>query len=271
MGRNKVGDAMNPLFRGHEQLMMFYLLPENIVADRAKMPDFPRDPYEVLNNPKWQEVYKSDYFQLALTDAWAWLIWEHLGVRGKMEQYSGYDPFWRLAHAYTMWMLVFKMMGLTAERYFDFEPGYGLRYLSQEETVEQFVIPMIDYYRKRSNFSEWHEVVRTHRCHEDYDNRQSSVKTEFHRSWYHSRAKIKVLDFVDVEEPGYYPYEKIDSRLDLERFTKRLDEKNRQLVKLLLAGYTQAEIAQRLGFANHSGVCKRIKKIGEQFIEYMKP
>jgi len=26
-----------------------------------------------------------------------------------------------------------------------------------------------------------------------------------------------------------------------------------------------------LGFANHSGVCKRIKKIGALFLEYMKP
>ena len=31
--------------------------------------------------------------------------------------------------------------------------------------------------------------------------------------------------------------------------------------KLLLAGDTQAEIAKKRGFANHSGVSKRIKKI----------
>ena len=67
------------------------------------------------------------------------------------------------------------------------------------------------------------------------------------------------------------PFEKIDSRLDVERFTSRLDEKNQKIVKLLLAGYTQVEIAQKLGFANHSGVCKRIKKIGAMFVEYMKP
>jgi len=250
--------------------MMFYLLPEEIVA-QTEITDFPRDPYEVLDNPKWRKVYESDYFQLVLTDTWAWLIWDHLGVRGGMQKYSGYDPFWRLAHAYSMWMQIFKVMGLTAERYFDLEPGYGLRYLSHEETVEQFVVPMIDYYLKRSNFNEWHEVVKTHRCHEDYDTRRSHVKTDFFRKWYHSRSKVKVVDIIQAEGIGHYPYEKIDSRLDLERFTKRLDEKNRQIIKLLFAGYTQAEIAQRLGFANHSGVCKRIKKIGAQLVEYMKP
>ena len=113
---------MNPRFRGHEPLMMFYLLPEEIVK-RAKLDDFPRDPYEALDNPEWRKTYESDYFQLVLSDTWAWLIWEHLGVRGGMEQFSGYDPFWMLAHAYSMWMRVFQAMGLTAERYFDFEPG----------------------------------------------------------------------------------------------------------------------------------------------------
>jgi DNA-binding NarL/FixJ family response regulator len=130
---------------------------------------------------------------------------------------------------------------------------------------------MVEYYLKRSRFNEWHEVVKAHRAHEDYDTRRSNVKMDFHRQWYHSRAKVKVLDFIQVEEPGYYPYETIDSRLDVERFTGRLDAKNQKIVKLLLAGYTQAEIAERLGFANHSGICKRIKKIGAQFLEYMKP
>ena len=261
---------MNPRFKGYNPLMMFYLLPKEIVV-RTELTDFPRDPYKVLDDPRWREVYESDYFQLALSDTWAWLVWDHLGVRGGKEKYSGDDPFWKLAQAYSMWMRIFQAMGLTAERYFDLEPGDTLRYLSHEETVKQFVIPMIGYYRKHSNFDEWHEAIRTHRCHEDYDTRRSGVKMDFFRSWYHSRAKVKVLDLVDVEEPGYSPYEKIDSRLDLERFTKRLDEKNRQIVKFLLAGYTQAEIAKRLGFANHSGVCKRIKRIGATLVEYMKP
>jgi len=261
---------MNERFRGHEPLMMFYLLPEEIVA-RTELTDFPRDPNKAIDDPECRKVYESDYFQLALSDTWAWLIWDYLGIRGGMEKYSGYDPFWRLAHAYTMWMQVFMAMGLTAERYFDFEPGYGLRYLSHEETVEQYAIPMLDYYLKRSNFNEWHEAVKTHRAHEDYDTRRSSVKMDFYRSWYHSRAKVKVLDFIQVEEPGYQPYEMLDSRLDVERFVSRLEMKNQKIVKLLLAGYTQAEIAERLGFANHSGICKRIKKIGAEFVEYMKP
>jgi len=260
---------MNMRFRGHDQLMMFYLLPEDIVA-RTELVGFPRDPYKALEDPKWRKAYESDYFQLALTDTWAWLVWDHLGIRGGMEQYSGYDPFWRLAHAYSLWMRVFRLMGMGAETYFNLEPGDMLRFLSREE-LDDLIHLMISYWISNTGFRLWREVVQEHRCHEDYDTRRSNVKTDFHRSWYHTRSRIKVLDFIQVEEPSYYPQETIESRIDMERFIKRLDDKNQQIVKLLFAGYTQAEIAKQLGFANHSGVCKRIKKIGAGFLEYMKP
>jgi len=260
---------MNIRFRGHEPLMMFYLLPEEIVA-RTELTDFPRDPYIILDDPKWREIYESDYFQLALSDTWAWLVWDYLGIRGGMEKYSGYDPFWLMAHAYSLWMQVFRAMNLTAEHYFNLEPGDELRYLTREEN-DDLVYTMICYFISNTNFRLWQEAVTEHRAHEDYDSRKSSVKIDFHRKWYHTRAKVKVVDLIQAEEPSYYPFEKIDSRLDVERFTSRLDEKNQSIVKLLLAGYTQVEIAKRLGFANHSGVCKRINKIGALFVEYMKP
>jgi hypothetical protein len=261
---------MNIHFRGHDPLMMFYLLPEEIVA-RTELTDFPREPYKALDDPKWREVYESDYFQLALTDTWAWLVWDYLDIRGGMEQYSGYDPFWRLAHAYTMWMQVFRAMGLIAERFFaNVDPGDMMAYLPYEEAAD-IIRSMVGFWISNSPFRQWRETVQELRCHEDYDTRRSSVKIDFHRKWNHTRAKVKVLDFIQVEEPGYYPFEKIDSRLDVERFTGRLDEKNQRIVKLLLAGYIQVEIGKMLGFANHSGVCKRIKKIGAMFVEYMKP
>jgi len=72
---------MSIRFRGHEPLMMFYLLPEEVVA-RTGLTDFPREPHKILDDPHWREVYESDYFQLALCDTWAWLVWDYLGIRG---------------------------------------------------------------------------------------------------------------------------------------------------------------------------------------------
>jgi hypothetical protein len=261
---------MNTRFRGHDALMMFYLLPEEVVA-RTELTDFPRDPYIALDDPHWREVYESEYFQLALCDTWAWLVWDYLGIRGGMEKYSGYDPFWQMAHIWALWAKVFRTMGLTPERFFSYpEPGNPIPYLSYEDAADT-VREMAEYFVSHSQFPQWLEAVKEHRAHEDYDSRSSSVKMDFHRKWYHTRAKVKVLDFIQAEEPGYYPYDNIDSRLDVERFTERLDGKNQRIVELLQEGYTQTEIAKMLGFANHSGICKRIKKIGALFSEYMKP
>jgi hypothetical protein len=188
-----------------------------------------------------------------------------------MEKYSGHDPFWRMAHNYLLWAKVFRTMGLTPERLLSYvKPGEIIPYMSYEDAIET-VREMAEYFVSHSDFPKWREVITENRAHEDYDSRKSSVKIDFHRKWYHTRAKVKVLDFAQVDEPSYYPYDNIVSRLDVERFTSRLDYKNKRIVKLLLEGYTQVEIAEMIGFANHSGVCKRIKKIGEAFLEYMKP
>ena len=261
---------MSIRFRGHDRLMMFYLLPEEVVA-RTELTDFPREPHKILNDPKWREVYESDYFDLALCDTWAWLVWDYLGIRGGMEKYSGRDPFWRLAHTYLLWAKVFHKMGLTPEMYFaNVDPGDMMAYLSYEEATG-YIREMVEYFISHSDFPLWRDAITEHRTHEDYDSRKSSVKIDFHRKWYHTRAKVKVLDFAQVDEPSYYPHDNIDSRLDVERFTSSLDYKNKRIVRLLLEGYTQVEIAEMIGFANHSGVCKRIKKIGEAFLEYIKP
>jgi hypothetical protein len=47
-----------------------------------------------------------------------------------------------------------------------------------------------------------------------------------------------------------------------------LNEKDRQIVGLLEQGYTQEEIGKYLGYANHSGVTKRIKYIRKLFEQF---
>ena len=50
---------MSIRFRGHDRLMMFYILPEEVIA-RTELTDFPREPHKILDNPHWREVYESD-------------------------------------------------------------------------------------------------------------------------------------------------------------------------------------------------------------------
>lgn len=54
----------------------------------------------------------------------------------------------------------------------------------------------------------------------------------------------------------------------VERFLATLSEKDRQIVELRQDGYSYVEIADKLGYKNHSGVIKRIEAIKKKFKEY---
>ena len=53
-----------------------------------------------------------------------------------------------------------------------------------------------------------------------------------------------------------------------ERFLASLSEKDRQIVQLRQEGFTYWEIAQGLGYKNHSGVIKRIEAIRKKYKQY---
>ena len=47
---------------------------------------------------------------------------------------------------------------------------------------------------------------------------------------------------------------------------RSLDEKDRKILELLTAGYTQSEIADTVGMSNNGGISKRLTKIRNEFI-----
>jgi DNA-directed RNA polymerase specialized sigma24 family protein len=100
----------------------------------------------------------------------------------------------------------------------------------------------------------------------------SHVKMDFHRKYYHTRADTKVEPIIGAygengeEEVVFAPYmpseyAEVETRIWFDGFLKLLNEKDRRIVNLLEEGYTQEEIGNILGYANHSGVAKRIKYI----------
>ena len=66
---------------------------------------------------------------------------------------------------------------------------------------------------------------------------------------------------VDVDE-------EVVANVDADRFLAGLSEKDRRILLLRLSGHTLEEIAEKLGYKNHSGVLKRIRKIGNAYEKY---
>ena len=54
----------------------------------------------------------------------------------------------------------------------------------------------------------------------------------------------------------------------MERFLATLTEKDRQIVELRQDGFTYEEIADRLGYKNHSGVIKRVEAVKKKLQKY---
>ncbi len=67
------------------------------------------------------------------------------------------------------------------------------------------------------------------------------------------------LDFEDITANTE---EQVLSEMMVKQFTDSLSEKDKKILEMRLEGYTQEEIAEELGYKNHSGVQKRITKIG---------
>ena len=126
---------------------------------------------------------------------------------------------------------------------------------------------------------------------EDFDESvfQNHDKIDFERRWYHLRTKIGNLLSLTSEmmeeipssttdiatesiHLGMIPAETEDElyRQLLQAFMDSLDNDiDRKILYLRDQGATQEEIAAALGYANHSAVAKRMKKLKEQFHAFM--
>ena len=126
---------------------------------------------------------------------------------------------------------------------------------------------------------------------EDFDESvfQNHDKIDFERRWYHLRTKIGNLLSLTPEMMEEAPEDLSDTATEaidlgmtpvkttealyrqlLRAFIDSLDDDiDRQIIFLRDQGATQEEIATALGYANHSAVAKRMKKLKEQFHAFM--
>ena len=69
----------------------------------------------------------------------------------------------------------------------------------------------------------------------------------------------------DMQDPSQDVQGAAVSRATVEQFQATLSEKDMAILEMRMQGYPLKEIAARLGYKNHSGVLKRIRKIGQAY------
>lgn len=261
----------NP-FTDYRWLPMFYMIPPQMLK-KCHMDRAPRNPYEFIKSPEWRDKYHSESFGWILMRSWAFLVWPFLGVRGKLDHYSWGDPLYGFAHLYPMWGVYLRELGVTTQMLADFPRDESMPYFP-EETLERFVRKCVELcFAENPQLLEMRDTAMEHRDFRDFNpKRLSAVQTDHARKYYHTRSKRKEQPYHQTSRRDFLwsgllldETDDIDCRVDLQTFLAQQSEVDQRLVRLLATGYTQAEIAACLGFANHSVISKRLQRLKQGY------
>lgn len=273
-------------FRNAEFISAYYFIPKSMLAQcGAELRNIPRNPRKLLCDWNAIATVESDLFQLLIIDAYAFMVWPFMGLGAKREIYSGYEPSWILAHSPAYWiqeMTDEKIIPTSKELLDNGGLDFDFGYVSEAE-IEHFFDWLVPQAMAHHNMKAVIETAKDYRCFEDFDHRRSRQKTDFYREWYHTRTEHPQISLESFQEDYAEMYDGMewdvpDEGLDLEleavdqvqvdAFLKTLTEKDKQILEMRMDGFTLEEIADKLGYANHSGVLKRIRKVGQAYEKY---
>lgn len=147
--------------------------------------------------------------------------------------------------------------------------------------VDEFLGKMMSLFLQTQSVPELVELQKSMATHEDFSESvvQNFLKIDFDRKWTHSRSETGAalsLDGLIETFQDALPVEPLDNAveevelIDLERkVLENLNETDKEIYLLKKQGYSQNEIAEKLGFKSASAVSKRLANIKQIFIEQM--
>lgn len=272
--------------RYHEYSPLLHLLPRRVLA-KFGLP--------VLRGGQWP--FMADYagvddflptdFQHRLQRAWAWRVWPHLVSGSTMDAFSSDDPLQLLAHNLDYWIpAVTAMMQARLSEHSEIDtgplpdavtlddgsvldgaiPGHprtGGQIWFGEDDARAAIAETVEVADQTGQLRSIVDAVKSNRVVDDFSPRWSYAREDFERKLYRKRNKIAVR-FVELTDtiPVQGPESEVVGNLVTNDFMTMLDHRNRQIVVLLNSGITsRTEIAERLGYANHSAVSKRLGQI----------
>ncbi|HRD61675.1 MAG TPA: hypothetical protein PLZ93_06190 [Nocardioides sp.] len=275
--------------RYYEYAPMLHLLPRQTM-ERFGLPVLRGClwPFLAEYNPI-DEFLPAD-FEARLSRAWAYRVWRHLDAGSKMHSFTRNDPIKLLAHNLDFWVPAVTATIQSRLREFpEVDKGKDPSELGVPVTLEDgSILPGAITGQPRMGGTVWigeeeadiavedavgnadrtgrlrdiMDAVRSHRIEDDFSDYWSFAREDFERKLYGKRRKVKVT-FVEV--PDTSPVQSAESEVvgDLvtNDFLAMLDVRNRQIVVLLNSGATRTEIAEILGYANHSAISKRLSQI----------
>ena len=276
-------------------ITLFYALPRELVEKRPAYLTLPRNIIRLLSDENARKLIEDDAFLELVWDSYAWSAWQffqiphkdgtHRDIPGEWSNYSGDFPLWRMSYDIIRYF----------RKKFETEMDWSFqRLFTMPEDAE---IPWLDW-QQFSNLignltdmivaeEKWQPIIDeiwNTRQVEDYNSSQNARKRDFQRSWDHSRtAKHLSLEelaetgatlddetLFEIAEPRAEFEEKILSQGAVEAFYATLTEEDRTILQMRIDGYTQQQIADKLGFKTTGAISKRIAKLGAKYEEFVR-
>ena len=274
-------------FRNAQFIPAFYLIPESyLLKCGQELRSIPRDFNQLIVDENAIGMVTSDLFTECIIDCYAYMVWPYLCPDiPYIEILSGDSPAWRIAHAASIWVDELIRTGLlpTFDTLFH-KPKENLYFgYVPEEEVSLYMSIIVPSAVKRHDLQVILDAEKEFRCFEDFDYRESNQKIDFIRKWYHTRTKHPQISLEGYQEhlKTYYDdieweipnpissfEEEVELRVDVNKFLSTLEDKDKQILQMRAEGYTNQEIADRLGYKTHSAVVKRIKKLGKMYQDF---
>lgn len=272
--------------RYFEYAPLFHLLPRRIL-ERFGLPLYRGGQWPFLADVWSPDRYLPTDFEHRLAQAWAATVWRHLMPGSPIVGFTKNDPIRLLAHDLDFWIPpVTEVMETEMRTWPEVDKGIepqavtlddgsvlpgattanprmGGDLWTGEDAAAEFVRDTVEAADRTGRLRGILDTVRSHRVEDDFSSHWTYAREDFERKLYRKRNKVKVR-FVELTDtiPVQGPETEIVDRLVFNDFLALLDPKEREVVVLLRSGTTKlTEIADIMGYRNHSPISKRLKHI----------
>jgi hypothetical protein len=272
--------------RYFEYAPLFHLLSRRAI-ERFGLPLYRGGQWPFISDVWSPDRYLPADFERRLSQAWAATVWRHLMPGSPLIGFTKHDPIRLLAHDLDFWIPpVTQVMEVEMRTWPEVDKGVesqtvtlddgsvlhgtttanprvGGDLWTGENDAAEFVRETVEAADGTGRLRAILDAVRSHRVEDDFSNHWTYAREDFERKLYRKRAKVKVR-FVELTDtiPVQGPETDIVDRLVFNDFLALLDPREREVVVLLRSGTTKlTEIADIMGYRNHSPISKRLKHI----------
>ena len=261
-------------------LPLMYFLPRDLITQCPTLHSLPRKVREVIYSDEMMGIVNSDQFLNEIADSVALLAFPHFGFRGWKEHYTGYFPVWQLSYSLQVWRVMLEReIGWNLQALINIPSVQSISFFEDEDITET-MSKVVKRGIKEKNWQPILDIIEEMPCAEDFEPHFSYARADFIRKWYHTRVEnVKMVSLeACIEKENDRAYQIPDQTCDVsgqvlgedfyQRFKATLTDRDMAILELRVQGFTYEKIAENLGYQNHSGVLKRMRRITQAFQAY---